>query len=139
NVSIERMDPRGLTKLGDEEIEIAAYPDDPTVGINSTSLANELRLSQDSLRVLADETGGFATVNRNDFSTAFERIVTDNSTYYVLAYYPPTIDKRDGRFHRIEVHVSRPGLIVRARKGYAAPKKAPAARTTNATSNTPAE
>src|SRR3989442_6380311 len=139
NVSIYSIDPRGLTNLGDEEIEIAAYPDDPTVGVNSTALANELRLSQDSLRVLADETGGFAAVNRNDFSTAFDRIVLDNSSYYVLAYYPPTTDKRDGRFHKIDVRVSRPGLSVRSRKGYAAPKKAPAARTTNAASNTPAE
>jgi len=139
NVSIYSIDPRGLTNLGDEEIEIAAYPDDPTLGISSTSLANELRLSQDSLRVLADETGGFAAVNRNDFSTAFDRIVLDNSSYYVLAYYPPTTDKRDGRFHKIDVRVSRPGLTVRSRKGYAAPKKAPAARTTSAASNTPAE
>src|SRR5712692_6301107 len=139
NVSIYSIDPRGLTNLGDEEIEIGAYPDDPTLGVNSTSLANELRLSQDSLRVLADETGGFAAVNRNDFSTAFERIVVDNSSYYVLAYYPPTTDKRAGRFHKIEVRVSRPGLIVRSRKGYAAPKKAPAARPTSAASNTPAE
>jgi VWFA-related protein len=138
NVSIYGIDPRGLTNLGDEEIEIGAYPDDPTLGINSSSLANELRLSQDSLRVLSDETGGFAAVNRNDFATAFDRILRDNSSYYVLAYYPPTIDKRDGKFHKIDVRVSRPGLTVRARKGYASPKKAPAARATSA-SNTPPE
>ena len=39
------------------------------------SLMNELRLSQDSLRQLAEETGGFAAVNSNDFASAFERIV----------------------------------------------------------------
>ena len=59
------------------------------------SLQNELRLSQDSLRTLSEETGGFAAVNRNDFATAFERIVEDNSSYYVLAYYPP--DAQAGR------------------------------------------
>ncbi len=51
----------------------------------------------------------------------FERIVNDNSSYYVLAYYPPS-DKRDGKFHRIEVKVNRPGLTVRARRGYSAPR-----------------
>ena len=132
NVSIYAVDPRGLTNLGDEEIEIGAYPDDPTTGIGSTSLLNELRLSQDSLRVLSDETGGFAAVNRNDFSTAFTRIVRDNSSYYVLAYYPPTAGKRDGRFHRIDVRVTRPGVTVRARKGYATPKGKPAAAPANA-------
>jgi hypothetical protein len=51
--------------------------------------------------------------------------VTDNSTYYVLAYYPPA-DKKDGKFHRIEVRTKRPGLTVRARRGYIIPKpKAP--------------
>ena len=82
---------------------------------------SELRLSQDSLRTLADETGGFAAVNSNDLTTAFERIVLDNSGYYVLAYYPPS-DKRDGKFHKIEVRVTRPGLTVRSRRGYVSPR-----------------
>jgi hypothetical protein len=46
--------------------------------------------------------------------------VQENSSYYVLAYYPPN-PKRDGKFHNIQVRVTRPGLNVRARKGYAAP------------------
>jgi len=80
-----------------------------------------VRLGQDSLRVLADETGGFAAVNSNDFASAFKRLVSDNSSYYVLGYYP-TNDRRDGRFRKIEVRVNRPGLKVNARKGYAAPR-----------------
>jgi len=126
DVSVYGIDPRGLTDLGDETIDVQSFPDDPSLGLDSRAFQNELQLSQDSLRVLSDETGGIAAVNRNDLSTAFDRIVKDNSTYYVLAYYPPS-DKRDGRFHNITVRVNRPGLTVRARKGYAAPKgKAPA-------------
>jgi len=121
NVSIYGIDPRGLTDLGDESIEIGSFPDDTSTGIGTSSLYNELRLAQDSLRVLSDETGGFAVVNRNDFSTAYQRIVQDNSAYYVLAYYPP--DARPGRLHKIDVRVTRPGLVVRARKAYLTPKK----------------
>jgi hypothetical protein len=73
-------------------------------------------LSQSSLRQLSDDTGGFAVVNKNDFSTAFDRIVRDNSSYYAMAYYPPS-DKA-GKFHKIEVRVRRPNLRVRARQGY---------------------
>ena len=88
NVSIFGIDPRGLTNLGDEDIQVQSYPDDTSLGIGSGSLVNEVRLSQDSLRTLSDETGGFATVNRNDFQTAYDRIVRDNSTYYVLGLLP---------------------------------------------------
>ena len=128
NVSIYGIDPRGLTDLGDESIEVQSFPDDTSLGIGQSSFRREIQLSQDSLRVLSDETGGFAVVNRNDFSTAYDRIVRDNSSYYVLAYYPPN-PKRDGKFHRIDVRVTRPGLTVaRARRGYANPRgKAPIA------------
>ena len=125
NVSIYGIDPRGLTDLGDETIEIGAFPDDTSLGVGQGSLFNEVRLSQDSLRTLSEETGGFAVVNRNDFTTAFDRIQQDNSSYYVLAYYPP--DARPGRLHKIDVRMNRPGLTVRARKGYVTPKKAAAA------------
>ena len=60
-----------------------------------TTLQDELRLSQDSLRIISDETGGFAAVNQNDFRDAFARIVQDNSSYYVLGYYSSD-ERRDG-------------------------------------------
>ena len=137
NVSIYGIDPRGLTNLGDEDITVGAYPDDPSLGIGSSSLQNELRLSQDSLRSLSDETGGFAIVNRNQYTGAYNRIVDDNSSYYVLAYYPPS-DKRDGKYHKIDLKVSRPGVTVRARRGYLSPKgKPPAATAANAKGPSP--
>ncbi|MBI2833844.1 MAG: VWA domain-containing protein [Acidobacteria bacterium] len=129
NVSIYSVDPRGLTQLGDESIEIASLPDDQSLRLGPGSMQEELRRAQDSLRVLADETGGFASVNANDFRAAFDRIVSENSSYYLLGYYPAN-ERRDGRFRKIQVRVAKPGLQVRARKGYAAPRgKAPAAPT----------
>jgi VWFA-related protein len=129
NVAIYGIDPRGLTDLGDESIEIQSFPDDTSLGIGPGSLQNELRMAQDSLRTLSEETGGFAVVNKNDYASAYQRIVEDNSSYYVLAYYPP--DARPGRYHKIDVKVSRPNLVVRARRGHVTPKKAAAAITTN--------
>jgi VWFA-related protein len=119
NVSFYTVDPRGLAGLSDEAIEIGSLPEDPTI-ISPTALNRELMISQDNLRSLADETGGFAAINRNDFTTAFGRIVQDNSSYYVLGYYSKDA-RRDGRFRKIDVRVTRPGLQVRARKGYTAP------------------
>ena len=128
NVNFYAVDPRGLTDMGDEAIEIAGLPSDPSLGLGQQSMLNELRLSQDSLRVLAEGTGGFASVNTNDLKGAFDRIVTENSSYYVLGYYPSN-ERRDGRFRKLDVKVNRPGVVVRFRNGYTAPSgKAPASR-----------
>jgi VWFA-related protein len=121
NVSIYAVDARGLTVSGDDAIEIQSFPNDPSLGLGPSALQSELRLGQDSLRVLAEETGGFAAVNTNDLAGAFQRVVDDNSSYYVLGYYPAN-ERRDGRFRKIDVKVNRPGLTVRARRGYAAPR-----------------
>jgi VWFA-related protein len=121
NVAIYGIDVRGLGAGLDDTIEIQSFPDDTSLGLDNRALQNEVRLGQDSLRVLSDETGGFAVVNTNDINGAFERLVEENSSYYLLGYYPAN-DRRDGRFRRIEVRVSRPGLTVRARRGYAAPR-----------------
>ena len=138
NVAVYGVDPRGLTMMGDDMIEVQAFPQDPTVGIGIGSFHDELRLSQDSLRVLSQETGGFAAVNSNDFATAFQRIVDDNSSYYVMGYYS-TNERRDARFRKIEVKVSgRSDVTVRARKGYVAPRgRAPEARPATANGASP--
>jgi VWFA-related protein len=116
NVSIYAIDPRGLT-TGDEDLitQSSTFPDQ---GAGLQSLQSELTLSQNSLRVLAANTGGFAAINRNDFNTAFERIVQENSQYYLLGYYSNN-SRRDGRYRKIQIRMKRPGLrVVRARDGY---------------------
>jgi VWFA-related protein len=135
NVSFFTLDPRGLIGMTSDYIELSgsAAPNVATGVFGSQNaqqgLLTEMKLSQDSLRTLAEETGGFAAVNQNTLSSAFTRIVDANSRYYVLGYYPPK-HERDGRFHKIEVRVKRPGLRVSARKGYASPRgKTPAERT----------
>ena len=128
DVSIYSIDPRGLTSLADEAINVSGgFPDDPTLHLSLQSFQDSLRLSQDSLRSLSEETGGFAAVNSNDFTNAFTRVVKDNSGYYVLGYYPKD-ERRDGRFRRIQVKMSRPGLEVRSRRGYTAPRGKPPER-----------
>ena len=129
DVSFYGVDARGLGAGLDEAVEIQALPDDSGFTAGPTSIQNEVRRAQDSLRVMSEETGGFAIVNQNDLNASFERLVQDNSSYYVLGYYPSN-DKRDGRFRKIEVHVTRPGVRVQARNGYTAPKGRVATATT---------
>ena len=119
NVSIYSVDPRGVTSGMDDLIQIQSFPTDNS--ISSTQLLEETRVQHDNLRVLSDQTGGFAVLNQNDFRNAFTRILDDSSSYYVLGYYP-TNGNRDGKFRRVEIKVLKPGLKVRARNGYYAPK-----------------
>jgi len=122
NVSLYAIDPRGLMALSDGNIELTTVGagDPNAAGLNERGLQDEARLARESLQTFAEETGGFAVVNTNGFANAYDRIVQENSAYYVLAYYPPN-PKRDGKFHKIEVRVARPGLTVRSRRGYANP------------------
>jgi VWFA-related protein len=141
NVSFYTVDPRGLSTMPGLDASSVGPPAgvDPALNLGVTGYVQELRVQQDSLRVLAEETGGFAAINSNDFASAFERIQKENSSYYVLGYHP-TNERRDGRLRTIEVRVNRAGLDVRFRKGYLAPRgKVPAPRPVDAKDGTPPE
>jgi len=116
NVTIYPIDPAGLASsaLDGGTIE----PADPTTaGIDNGPADRRMSLS-----MLADATGGFSLVGSNNFATAFDRIVRENSTYYVLGFTSSN-EKRDGLHRSLRVRVLRPGLQVRAREGYVAPLK----------------
>ena len=75
NATIYTIDPRGLVAGADLDEQL-----DPN------EYGEHVRKTQDSLRVLADETGGIAVVNQNDFDKALKRIDAETSDYYVLGY-----------------------------------------------------
>ncbi|MGH9349911.1 MAG: VWA domain-containing protein, partial [Vicinamibacterales bacterium] len=110
NAAIYALDPRGLAgfEYGIEE------------GVGLQMDARGLQSSQDTLRTLAGETDGRAIVNRNDLAKGLEQVVRDSSAYYLIGYNSSQAPN-DGKFHQIRVRVKRPGVDVRARKGYWAP------------------
>jgi len=69
-----------------------------------------------SLTALAADTGGRAMLDANDFLPGLARMQEDFDTYYSLGYTPAHLG--DGRDHRIEVKVKRPGLRVRYLQSY---------------------
>ena len=106
NVTMYTIDPRGLVGMGDIDEQV-----DPQQW-------NEyVRKSQDSLRVIAEETGGIAVVNQNDFSKALKRIDAETSDYYVLGYYSKNPDATRRR-RQVEVKISRKGANPWFRKEY---------------------
>ncbi len=126
NVVIYAIDPRGLQALAGASVDVQGVANESI--LDEQALQQESRFARQSLENLSDMTGGFAAVNTNRMGDAFDRIVSENSGYYLLGYYPPN-PKRDGKFHSIDVRVTRPGVRVRFRQGYADPfGKAPAER-----------
>jgi VWFA-related protein len=71
-----------------------------------------------SLRTLANDTGGRATLGLTDMTPAYKQLVQDTTSYYVLTYTSPHASERDGDFHEVRVHVNRRGSKVTTRKGW---------------------
>ncbi|MGE5359013.1 MAG: VWA domain-containing protein [Bacteroidales bacterium] len=107
NVTIYTIDPRGLVgPMGDLDEQV-----DPT------QWQDYIKKSQDSLRVLAEQTGGIAVINQNDYTKALQRIDQETSDYYVLGFYSKNPDPTK-RHRTIEIKVMRPNVDVWSRKGY---------------------
>jgi len=108
-VSVYTVDPRGIVTPEDVSRD-GQGPADPKA----------LKIQLDFMRNVADSTGGRPMVNRN-MAEAIPDLIDDNSSFYLLGYYPDPF-VRDGQFHDVSVSVTRPGLRVRSRVGYTAPK-----------------
>ena len=81
-------------------------------------LGQSLQDSQESLKVLAHETGGEAFYNTNDLAGGLRKTLADNRIYYELAYYPAQ-DKDPRKLRRIIVSVKdHPEYVVRAQRSY---------------------
>ncbi|HEU4795116.1 MAG TPA: VWA domain-containing protein [Pyrinomonadaceae bacterium] len=79
--------------------------------------------TQSGLNYLAAQTGGLAIRNTNDIPSGVQRIMDDNSGYYLIGYRPDdsTFDDVKGRtkFHHLSLKVKRSGkYTVRMRTGF---------------------
>jgi hypothetical protein len=72
---------------------------------------------QEAIRELAERTGGFLIANTNNTDKLLARVMEEVDTHYEMAY-PPTSERYDGHFRKIEVKLTRPGLQVETRSGY---------------------
>jgi VWFA-related protein len=106
NATFYTIDPRGLVAGSDIDEQV-----DPT------EWNNHVRKTQDSLRTIAEETGGFAVVNSNDFDKGLKRIDAESSDYYVLGYYSSNPDPLK-RTRKITVKAKRDNLEIWSRKSY---------------------
>lgn len=125
NVATYAIDPRG--EVTSQELMEECFPPaggigaDPCVGtIGLGDLPDWtawVRQAQHGLEIVAEETGGFAVVNTDDFTSGISRIISDLDNYYLLGFY--TDDVKSKGYRQIDVEVrGRPDLTLRYRQGY---------------------
>ena len=111
DVTFYAVDARGLVGEG-----VTASNDDPLA--NRSGIAFFARTdSQAGMQLLARETGGLALVNSNDLGGGLGRVYQDTSTYYSIGVNLSNLPATG--YKDVRVEVTRPGLTVRARRGFA--------------------
>jgi len=139
SVVIYTMDARGLPLLGLQaqdnvqmSLPVGRFPGlaGPTGVARSvrevdqimTIRRNSFYESQNGLNYLAQQTGGLAIRNTNDLSGGIQRVLEDQSGYYLIGYRPEesTFDEKSRRkFHHLSLKITRPGKFnVRMRNGF---------------------
>ena len=119
NVSIYPVDVRGLSAFppGGQAQSASLHGQSAYSGASVLNDLNSNASSQETLYTLADDTGGKAFMDTNDFSGVFKQVQKDTSAYYVLGYASSN-HLKDGRFRRIKVQVNRPDIKLEYRPGY---------------------
>ena len=113
------------SKVGSGEVTDRGRLED--VMVYSVGLENEyfdgarrVRSSPDrGLKRLSEETGGgfFLLKKTDELTSTFTRVAQELHSQYVLGFTPQALD---GKIHKLEVRVKKPGMIARARKSYVA-------------------
>jgi VWFA-related protein len=115
-VVIYAVDPRGLVFTGLSAADSAGSAS--AMAQTMARRTDALRQTQDGLRYVAGQTGGFAVVNSNDMPRAFRRVMDDQRGYYLVGFQPSEDTFGDRRFRRVKVKVMGKGLRVRTRAGF---------------------
>lgn len=126
-VVIYTVDARGLQSVAPDisaNISTSSEASGTVAPADATGLAYDaVRQTQQSLRILAYDTGGQPILNTNGLETKVSQAVREYQNYYVLAWEPEvvetTTEKDKPKFRKLEVTVKgRPDLQVRVRRGF---------------------
>ncbi len=134
NVSFYTIDVNGLTTMSTAGSASGALNDAAaTSKSNATSSTTGISIdqaratdsamdagkadTQQTIKMLADQTGGVMVANTNDFRAPIRKITEDVQSYYEITY-DPQIQKYDGAFRKVLVKTAVADLRVQSRAGY---------------------
>jgi VWFA-related protein len=123
DVQIYALDTRGLNSPAGLSGPVAANAAAAAAVVSSNATDNFNGIY--SMKWLAEDSGGFAIINSNQYDQGFRRIVEENSTYYVLGYQSTQRIGPNWDYRELSVKLTNPNLKdarVQVRKGYIARK-----------------
>lgn len=109
-VTIYTLDASGLSA---SDMISAENPSIKNIHLNEFTMRQNM---QAPIRMMAEETGGIAAINTNDWKTSLDQVAADFSNFYSLGYR--SARGAADRPHRIEVSVKKKGLNVRTRRSF---------------------
>jgi VWFA-related protein len=119
NITFYTMDPDNYLRYVLPDIAYDNFPR-KMHSMNSTTLDNIADIKkneQSNLKYFAKDTGGTSLLGEKKFDN-FQKVVSrDLGNYYELSYSPQK-KQADGKYHKIEVKISRPDVKISFRKGY---------------------
>jgi VWFA-related protein len=116
-VAIYPVDVRGLISGVEFLRDDAANRQSSSLAERAGGRMSDVNASQETMRAIANETGGRVYINQNEVAIGVEKAMQDNAASYTLGYYPE--DKKwDGKYRALKVKLARDGVEVRHRRGY---------------------
>jgi VWFA-related protein len=115
NTAVYFVDARGLRPASLFRAENGQAPSPADI---ATVATEESVLETAGTEYVAEATGGATVRDTNDLLEGMGRLAAESSAYYMLGYQPERAF--DGKWRKIEVKVARPGVTIRARRGYSA-------------------
>jgi VWFA-related protein len=136
NVTFYSVDTRGVmvgaqTAAARAQLAGAARASATTITSTTSAVTKDEVMSSDnaetsartdvreSIRNLADSTGGFLIGDSNDLRVPLRQVNEEIASYYEVSYNPG-IQNYDNSFHKLSVSTGRKDLVIHARNGYLA-------------------
>lgn len=110
-IAVYPMNPAGV-------LAPSRYDAEEDLPMVSLTREMERQMNQaDTLRLMADRTGGTACIGDNDLADCVHKAVDDSSEFYEIAYYPDS-NQWNGAYRKITVETKLKGLHLEYRQGY---------------------
>jgi VWFA-related protein len=118
-ITLYSIDPSGTTDTEPgltDPVTIHLRPSDHAY-VEAATNSSEAELSHLALTVIAMQSGGLTLHPGNDIASELRKCVADAGAYYEVSF-SPTSTNQPNEYHRLAIHVAKPGLVARTTQGY---------------------